>query len=136
MIKLKGSKFKEAMEKSATYFVLEEGEVAINREFLFPKVQNYNYDMFGGLVYEIDLNKQFGHRVVKMAIGNEPVDMDKEYTIVLSNYRASNVSLYPAYEGAEVVKEITKDISEIIIEYIEQTPCVEVNEEINYKIYY
>ncbi len=25
--------------------------------------------------------------------------MDKTYTIVLNNYRASNTSIYPAYEG-------------------------------------
>ncbi len=136
VLRLKGSKFKEAIEKSATYFVVEDGKVQINREFLFPKVQNYNYDMFGGLSYEIDLNKPFGERVVSMTIGQEAIDMEKEYTVVLSNYRASNVSLYTAYKDAEVVKEITQDISELIIEYIEKTPCIEVSEEKNYKIYY
>ncbi len=132
VLKLKGNKVKEAMEKSATYFILEDGKVGINPTFLYPKVQNYNYDMFGGVDYEIDLNKPFGERITKLTINNEPVDMDKDYTVVLSNYRASNVSIYPAYEGAEVVKDITKDISEMLISSIENTPCVEVNTYKNY----
>ncbi len=134
VLKLKGSKVKEAMEKSATYFVVEDGEVGINRTFLYPKVQNYNYDMFGGVEYEIDLNREFGDRIVKLQINGEDMDMDKDYTVVLSNYRASNVSIYPAYEGAEVVKDITKDISEMLINYIQDTPCVEVDKSKNYII--
>ncbi len=132
VLKLKGNKVKEAMEKSATYFILEDGEVGINPTFLYPKVQNYNYDMFSGVDYEIDLNKPFGERITKLTINGEPVDMDKDYKVVLSNYRASNVSIYPAYEGAEVVKDITKDISEMLISHIENTPCVEVDTYKNY----
>ena len=133
VLKLKGSKVKEAMEKSATYFVIQEdGKIGINPTFLYPKVQNYNYDMFGGVDYEIDLNRPFGERITSLIINGEPMDMDKEYTVVLSNYRASNVSIYPAYEGAEVVKDITKDISEMLIDYIQNTPCVEVDMYQNY----
>lgn len=134
VLRLKGSKVKQAMEKSATYFVVEDDKITINPSFLYPKVQNYNYDMFGGVDYEIDLTKPFGERITKLMINGEPMDMEKEYTVVLSNYRASNVSIYPAYEGAEVVKDITKDISEMLINYIESTDCVEVDSCKNYVV--
>lgn len=136
VLKIKGSKVKEAIEKSATYFVLENNEVKINEEFLVPKVQNYNYDTFAGLTYEIDLTKEFGNRVISMKKDGEEIDLDKDYTIVLNNYRASNTSIYPAYENAEVVKEINMDMSELIIDYFQRNNEVDVPSENCYIIKY
>lgn len=136
VLKITGRKLKEAIEKSATYFVVENEEVKINQEFLVPKVQNYNYDTFGGLTYEIDLSRQFGDRVVSMKKDNIDVDLDSEYTIVLNNYRATNTSIYPCYKNAEMLKEINKDISEVIIDYFQAHHNVSVVEESNYKVIY
>lgn len=44
VLEVTGEKLKEAIEKSATYFVVEDGKVGINKDFLHPKVQHYNYD--------------------------------------------------------------------------------------------
>ncbi|MGG7058866.1 bifunctional metallophosphatase/5'-nucleotidase [Clostridium tertium] len=136
VLKIKGSKVKEAIEKSATYFILENNEVKINEEFLVPKVQNYNYDTFAGLTYEIDLEKDFGNRVVSMKKDGKDIDLNKDYTIVLNNYRASNTSIYPAYENAEVVKEINMDMSELIIDYFQRNNEVDIPSENCYIIKY
>lgn len=136
VLKVKGSKIKEAIEKSVTYFVLENNKVKINEEFLVPKVQNYNYDTFAGLTYKIDLNKDFGERVVSMKKDGEEIDLNKDYTIVLNNYRASNTAIYPSYENAEVVKEINMDMSELIIDYFQRNHEVDVPTESSYIIKY
>ena len=52
----------------------------------------------------------------------------------MNNYRATNTSIYPSYEGAEVVKEINVDISELIINYFLDNNKVKVIEESNYII--
>lgn len=134
VLKITGHKLKEAIEKAATYFEREGNEVKINNTFLVPKVQNYNYDTFGGLTYEIDLSREFGDRVISMKRDNENINLDKEYTIVLNNYRATNTSIYPAYENAKVVKEINVDISELIINYFLENKSVKVIDESNYTI--
>lgn len=136
VLKVKGEKIKEAMEKSATYFVVENGEVKVNKSFLEPKVQHYNYDTFGGMTYEIDLNREFGDRIVSIKKDNMNIDLDKYYTIVMNNYRATNTAIYPSYEGAEIVKEINLDISEVIIDYIQTKKKVNVIEKSNYTIKY
>ena len=136
VLKIKGSQLKEAIEKSATYFVIEDGSVQINKDFLVPKVQNYNYDTFGGLTYEIDLSKAFNDRVISMKKNNQQIKLDEYYTIVLNNYRASNTSIYPCYENAEVIKEINIDMSEIIIDYFQKHNEVKVVDEVNYVIKY
>ena len=136
VLKLKGSKIKEAIEKAATYFVIDNNQVKINEEFLVPKVQNYNYDTFAGLTYEIDLNKEFGNRVISIKQNGKDIDLNKDYTIVLNNYRASNTAIYPCYEGAEVIQEINMDMSELIIEYFQKNKEVEIPEERTYIIRY
>ena len=135
VLELSGKKIKEAIETSATYFVLDEvGKISINRDFLVPKIQNYNYDLYRGLDYIIDIGRDFGDRVISLSKGGKELDLDKNYTIVLNNYRATNTSKYPAYENARVVKEINLDVSEIIIGYFEKHNLVEVKKDSNFKI--
>ena len=136
VLELTGRQLKEAIEKSATYFVLDNNEVKINKEFLIPKVQNYNYDTFGGLYYEVDLKKPFGERVISMKKDGLDIDLDKHYTIVLNNYRASNTAIYPCYENSKCIKEINMDVSELIIEYLQREHNIKVIEESNYVFYY
>lgn len=134
VLEVTGKQLKEAIEKSATYFVVEDGKIGINKEFLVPKVQHYNYDTFGGLEYKIDLSRDFYDRVVYMKKDGKDISMDETYTIVLNNYRASNTSIYPAYEGCKVVKEINLDISEIILDYIQKNKKIIVDDKCNYFI--
>lgn len=134
VLKVRGDKLKEAIEKAATYFVIEDGSVKISNGFLVPKVQNYNYDTFGGLNYEIDLSRNFGDRVVSMKKDGNDINLDKYYSVVMNNYRATNTSIYPSYEGAEVIKEINVDISELIINYFAEHNDVKAIEKSNYII--
>ena len=132
VLKITGKQLKEAIEKSATYFVIEDGNVEINKEFLVPKVQNYNYDTFGGLTYEVDLRKEFGNRIISMKKNGKDINLEEYYTVVLNNYRASNTSIYPCYENAECIKEINIDVSELIIDYLQKNHNVKVISESNY----
>ena len=134
VLKVKGDKLKEAIEKAATYFSIEDGKIKISDSFLIPKVQNYNYDMFAGLDYEIDLSRDFGNRVISMKKDGKDIDLDKYYKVVMNNYRATNTSIYPSYEGAEVVKEINVDVSELIINYFLKHHNVKVIQQSNYII--
>ena len=134
VLKVRGDKLKEAIEKAATYFVVDNGKVKISDGFLVPKVQNYNYDTFGGFDYEIDLSRNFGDRVVSIKKDGKSIDLDKYYDVVMNNYRATNTSIYPSYEGAEVVREINVDISELIINYFLKHNNIKSIEKSNYII--
>lgn len=131
---LSGHKIKEAIEKSATYFVLDHGTISINEEFLTPKKQSYNYDMFAGLQYEIDVRKPFYHRVRNMRFQGAVMDLDRDYRVVMNNYRASNTSIYPCYEGAKVIKESSVDMGELMMDYIQKQGQIQVDDTKNFTI--
>ena len=88
------------------------------------------------MTYEIDLSRAFNDRVISMKKNNQQIKLDEYYTIVLNNYRASNTSIYPCYENAEVIKEINIDMNEIIIDYFQKHNEVKVVDEVNYVIKY
>lgn len=132
VLEINGHQLKEAIEKSATYFMLDGQEIVINDTFLKPKIQSYNYDMFAGLTYEVDLTKPCYQRVIAMLYQGKPMELDKTYRVVMNNYRASNTSIYPSYEGAKIVKEINIDISELMIDYIQEKQYITIDETCNY----
>lgn len=133
VIELSGEKIKEAMETSASYFELnEDGSIGINESFLKPKIQNYNYDMYAGLNYEIDLKEEVSKRIKNITVNGEEFDLSKNYSMVLNNYRATNTAKFPSLEGAKVLKEINIDMSEIIINFFDKYGEVEVDESKNF----
>lgn len=134
VLKITGHKLKQAIEKAATYFVIENGKVSVNKDFIIPKKQHYNYDMFGGLNYEIDLTRDFYDRVISMKKDGKDLNLDKFYTIVVNNYRASNTSIYPSYENAKIVKDISIDVGELIINYFLEHEITKVNKTSNFII--
>lgn len=134
VLKITGHNLKKAIEISSTYFVLDENDnVIINSKYLTPKVRHYIYDFYYGFDYVVDISRDFGDRVVSMSKDGKDLDLDKEYTIVVNNYRASNINEYPCYEGKEIVKEVNKEMSELIIDYILDNKYLKLDENINFK---
>jgi len=128
VIELEGSKIIEAIEKSYEYFIFED-EVKINPKYMEPKPQHYNFDLFYGLDYTIDLKQEFGDRVVE-----HNLDLDKKYRLVLNNYRYSNVGIFPMYSGAKLVSKTDKDMIEISIKYLEENNEIKIKKSKNIKI--
>lgn len=61
VLKVTGAELKSALERSASYFDLNDSEeIVVSREFLEPKVEHYNYDIYSGIDYTIDISKPKG----------------------------------------------------------------------------
>ena len=108
---------KQALERVAEYYTLEEGEITISDSFIHPKVEHYNYDFFSGFNYTFDLSRPIGERVTQLTMNGEPLE-DKKYTLAMSDYRATGTGGYGFYATCPLVKEYGVDIQELIISYI------------------
>lgn len=134
VLEIKGSDLKWAIEISSSYFLLDdEDNIIVNPKYIFPKKRNYKYDFFYGLDYVVDLKRPIGERVISMRRDGKDIDMDKNYSIVINNYRASNTTEYPPYEDKKTIKEINIDMSELLINYFEKHKEIKVNERVNFK---
>lgn len=84
-VNITGANLLAYMEWSMSYYnTWKEGDVTISFD---PDVRSYNYDMFSGIEYKVDLSKEAGHRVVNPTLNGEPIDPEKTYKLAINNYR-------------------------------------------------
>ncbi len=84
-VNITGENLVKYMEWSATYYnTVEAGDVTISFN---PEIRGYNYDMFTGVDYKIDVSKEAGSRIVDAMIDGKMIEMDKTYKLAVNNYR-------------------------------------------------
>jgi 2',3'-cyclic-nucleotide 2'-phosphodiesterase/3'-nucleotidase len=135
VIEIKGQDIKDALEQSATYFSLnEKQEIIINPHFVEPKPQHYNYDMWEGIEYELNISKPVGERVVQLNYMALPIQMDQTFEVVMNNYRAGGGGNFPMFKDKRVVKEIQIDMTELIANYILKRKTIHATCDGNWKV--
>ncbi|MFZ5351909.1 MAG: 5'-nucleotidase C-terminal domain-containing protein [Bacillota bacterium] len=84
-VNITGKNLKAYMEWSANYYnTYNEGDLTVS----FNKdVRGYNYDMFSGINYQVDISKPSGSRIVNLTFNGKPIEDDKVYKMAVNNYR-------------------------------------------------
>lgn len=108
---------RKALERSAQYYTLKDGEITISECFINPKVEHYNYDFFAGFNYTFDITRPVGERVTSITVNGKPLE-NRKYKMAMSDYRATGTGGYEFYSECPLVKEYGVDIQELVIEYI------------------
>lgn len=134
VLKIDGLNLRLALEKNAEYFIVKDGNVTFSPKYAYPKVEHYNYDMFDGIYYTIDLSKPIGERIVSLKYMGQMVKDDDMFTLVLNNYRASGGGEFEMYAHLEIVKEIQMDISELMVDTIRRIKQLRILDIQNIKI--
>ncbi|MGC8545137.1 5'-nucleotidase C-terminal domain-containing protein [Athalassotoga sp.] len=128
VITVNGKDLRAALEQTASYFTFENGKVGVSN------MPAYNYDMYEGISYVIDLTKPVGHRIVWLAYDGKPLSDEATYEIVLNNYRAGGGGNYMMFKGKPVVKSVMMEVSELMADYIRNQkmicPSVDQNWEV------
>ncbi|WP_117168323.1 bifunctional metallophosphatase/5'-nucleotidase [Paraliobacillus sediminis] len=135
VVRITGKDIKDALEKSATYFVIDkDGEVAVNPAYMNPKPQHYNYDMWEGIEYELKISNPIGDRVASLNYQGAPINDEQEYDVVMNNYRAGGGGNFTMFQGKPVVKDIPTDMTELIANYIIKQKMIKVSNNSNWKV--
>jgi 2',3'-cyclic-nucleotide 2'-phosphodiesterase/3'-nucleotidase len=120
VLELTGKDIKAALEQTAAYFMLDSHhEITVNPAYIEPKPQHYNYDMWEGILYTLNISKPVGERLEDITYKGEAILDDKSYRVVLNNYRASGGGDYLMFQGKKVIQEIQIDAVELIQSYFE-----------------
>lgn len=137
VIRVSGRDIKEALERSASYFKqYRGGPVEASEAFTVPKPQHYNYDMWEGIDYLIDIKRPAGQRIVKLDYRGRPLDMAREYDVVMNNYRSGGGGNYPMFKNKPVIKDIPIDVTELLANEILKKKVVKAAVDHNWKVIY
>lgn len=134
-LKITGAQLKQVVDKNADYFSLDEqNKVIISPSYLYPKIEHYHFDFFVGIDYTIDLCQQPGERVTELSYRNQRIKDTDEFTIALSDYRASGGGGFPVYQECPVINEGAEEIVELIISFIQSKEEVTIPKNLNFRI--
>ena len=92
--------------------------------------------MYDNINYTIDLREPHSSRIKDVTFNNEPLDLQKTYTLVMNNYRAAGGGDYLFLKDCKTVKDIQIDVIELLIDYIFEKKEIEVKAEDNIKFIY
>lgn len=126
-LQMTGAQLKKYMEWSVNYYnQYKDGDLTISFN---PEVRLYNYDMFAGVNFKIDVSKPVGERIVDLTWPDgTPVKDDDSFEIAVNNYRANSQLLAAGtiFEAGDMPVLLEKDVRgdiggvrEQIAEYIQ-----------------
>lgn len=137
VLDVSGEDLKKALERCAAFYKInEDGSLGISDAFAKPFIQYYNYDMYSGIDYTMDIRKPVGERIVQLLYHGEPVRADQRLKIVMNNYRAVGGGEYPMYGKEKVVQDIQVDMADLIVEYIIHNPVIKAQQSNNLQVLY
>lgn len=135
VLKLSGSQIKEALEQSASYFALDNNNhITVNEDYLYPKPQHYNYDIYGGMTYTIQVGQPIGQRVTNIKVGEKPLNPEEFYTICVNNYRAVGGGNYKMFANAPVIKDIQEEGAQILIDFMTKHDVSTIPQVVNFEV--
>ncbi|WP_082672985.1 bifunctional metallophosphatase/5'-nucleotidase [Paenibacillus senegalimassiliensis] len=135
VLRLTGRDIRAALEQTANYFVVgESGQVAVNPQYMEPKPQHYNYDMWEGIEYELAVDRPAGERVVKLNYHGIPLADEAEVDVVMNNYRAGGGGDYEMYRGKPIIREIQQDMAELVADYVVRTGTIAARCDQNWQV--
>jgi 2',3'-cyclic-nucleotide 2'-phosphodiesterase / 3'-nucleotidase len=116
-VRITGKQLKAIMEKQAGAFfnTAKSGDVTISFN---PDIRLYNYDMFAGVQYDINISKPAGSRIENVLYKGAPLADDQVLILALNNYRygglatAGLISKKPqdlVYNSGKAIRDLISD---------------------------
>ncbi|MCJ7689054.1 MAG: 5'-nucleotidase C-terminal domain-containing protein [Clostridiaceae bacterium] len=91
-LEVNGEQLKRYMEWSASYYnTYKPGDLTVSFN---QNIRGYNYDMFSGVIYDVDVSKEPGQRIVNLTKTDGTTIKDTDVlTLAVNNYRANTTLL-------------------------------------------
>lgn len=121
VLQINGDILRRALEKDAEYFkpVDPKNLPADPKGAVSPQVPDYNWDIYTGVDYTIDLTKPVGQRVTKLQFNGADVTPEQTFRIAINNYRASGGGGFAMFKAGTRVWQSTNEIRDLIAAYVQ-----------------
>ncbi|WP_433320029.1 bifunctional metallophosphatase/5'-nucleotidase [Micromonospora sp. CA-269861] len=116
---LSGAEVRAYLEYSAKFFrTLAPGAPVDPEQISDPAVPDYNYDVFSGLDYDIDISKPVGQRITRLVLAgtDTPVADNAQFVVAVNNYRRSGGGNFPGIVKTQVYNA-QQEIRQLLIDW-------------------
>ncbi|MET7868169.1 bifunctional metallophosphatase/5'-nucleotidase [Micromonospora taraxaci] len=116
---LSGAEVRAYLEYSAKYFrTVAPGAPVDPEQISDPAVPDYNYDVFSGLDYDIDISRPVGQRITRLVLAgtDTPVADNAQFVVAVNNYRRSGGGNFPGIVKTQVYNA-QQEIRQLLIDW-------------------
>ena len=119
-VEMTGAQIRDYLEYSAKYFVQSAPGAPVDPETLTNAdgTPDYNYDMFSGISYDIDISQPVGERITNLTFDGAALDDAQRFAVATNNYRQSGGGNFPHIADAPVLLNQQTEIRELLIDYV------------------
>ncbi len=122
-VEVTGAELKAYMEWSAAYYnTFTPGDINLSFN---PKIRVYNYDMFQGVDYKVDISKPEGERIVDLKFKGELVKDTDTLKLAINNYRYGGLKNVGIISGEPYFESDPKSLRSYIADYIAEHKTIE-----------
>lgn len=118
-----GKTLRTALEQNARYFVqLDRAHLPASAAGTKdPNARDYNWDLYSGVDYTIDLTRPAGERVTRLQLRGADVTDDQVIRIAINNYRAGGGG-YGAFAGSPIRWRSADGVRDYLAAYVAAHP--------------
>ncbi|MNE50464.1 Trifunctional nucleotide phosphoesterase protein YfkN precursor [compost metagenome] len=109
---IKGAELLSALEVSASWY--DEKSQEPHADWLKPQLLLYQFIMFEGVQYTIDLSRPIGSRLLTCHYQGQAVQHTDSFTIVMTDYLAGHASRYPMLRGMKRLYGIEEPLARLL----------------------
>ncbi|MGW0218843.1 bifunctional metallophosphatase/5'-nucleotidase [Micromonospora chokoriensis] len=116
---LSGAEVRAYLEYSAKYFrTVAPGAPVDAEQISDPAVPDYNYDVFSGVAYDIDISRPVGQRITRLVLAgtDTPVADNAQFVVAVNNYRRSGGGNFPGIVKTQVYNA-QQEIRQLLIDW-------------------
>jgi 2',3'-cyclic-nucleotide 2'-phosphodiesterase/3'-nucleotidase len=131
-VKVTGAELKAYMEWSASYYnTFVPGDINLSFD---PNIRGYNYDMFQGVDYKIDVSKPAGKRIVELKFKGKAVKDSDTLKLAVNNYRYGGLKSMGIIKGEPYFSSDPKSLRSYIADYIKENSPIAPKVNNNWKV--
>jgi len=116
VVEVDGATVKSLLEHAAEFFetaAWQDGRLVLTTK---PTMIPYNFDVIEGVTYRIDPAAPVGARVKDLERNGRAVAPADRFTMAVNSYRAQGAGGYTALKGSKVVRIVSEEIRELLID--------------------
>jgi 2',3'-cyclic-nucleotide 2'-phosphodiesterase/3'-nucleotidase len=122
---LTGAEVRAYLEYSAKYFrTLAPGAPVDPAAISDPAVPDYNYDVFSGIDYDIDISRPVGERITRLPWAGAAAAPDARFVVAVNNYRRSGGGNFPGIVK-EQVYNAQQEIRQLLIDWAQARGAID-----------
>jgi 2',3'-cyclic-nucleotide 2'-phosphodiesterase / 3'-nucleotidase len=120
VMEITGDILRRALEKNAEYFkqVDPNNLPADPKGVVADNARDYNWDLYTGIEYTIDLTRPVGQRVTKLRFAGKDLAPNQTLRIAINNYRASGGGGYAMFREGKILWQSTNEVRDLMAEYV------------------